>query len=130
MSSEVIQTVRIDAGRDRTYQAIADPAEHTAFTGAPATVSDAVGSAFTTHGGAIEGQTLEVVPNERIVQAWRPVDWPAGVYSVVRYEFADDGDGTQITLTHTGLPDEGAEHIAEGWQERYWGPLADYLTSA
>lgn len=127
MADPLIQTVGFDAGVDRVYRAIADSAEHTAFTGAPAELAAEAGGTFTTHGGAIEGRMLELVPNERLVQAWRPADWPAGAYSVVRYDFAGDDDHAEITLTHTGLPDEALEPVAEGWNHRYWGPLAEYL---
>jgi activator of HSP90 ATPase len=128
MTTAITQTVRFDAPVDRAYRAIADSTEHASFTGAPAVLPDEPGGAFTTHGGAIEGRMLELVPDQRLVQAWRPADWPAGVYSVVRYEFSATADGSQITLTHTGLPDEGADHLAQGWQERYWEPLAAYLS--
>jgi len=93
-------------------------------------VPSSVGGAFTTHGGAIEGWMLEVVPNERIVQAWRPADWPAGVYSIVRYDFTGADDRSEITLTHSGLPEEGSEHLADGWEQRYWAPLAKYFGTA
>lgn len=127
MPEAISQTVEFDASVERVYRAIADSGEHTAFTGAPAQLSSEACGAFTTHGGAIEGWTLDVVPNERIVQAWRPADWPAGVFSLVRYDFKRADDRAEITLTHSGLPEEGSEHLAEGWEQRYWGPLADYL---
>ena len=125
--ADVVQTVALEAPVERTYNAIIDSAEHSTFTGARAQLSDRPGTPFTTHGGAIEGWVLDVVPNERIVQAWRPADWPAGVYSVVRYDFEENRNGTKLTLTHTGLPADGADHIAEGWEQRYWGPLAAHL---
>lgn len=126
-TTTVEQTVNFPAGLERTFRAIADATEHAAFTGAPASFPSEVGGAFTTHGGNIEGRLLEVVPNERLVQAWRPSGWPPGVYSVVRYEFSGDDHRCEIALTHTGLPDGEAEHIAEGWQKMYWGPLTTYL---
>jgi activator of HSP90 ATPase len=127
MTTTVEQTASFAAPVGTVFAAIADAATHSAFTGAPATVSREVGAAFTTHGGGIEGRLIELVPNERIVQAWRPAGWPAGVYSLVRYEFSGDSANTIITLTHTGLPDGAAEHIAEGWNNMYWTPLAEYL---
>ena len=116
MSTVVNQTVKFDAGVERVYQAIADSTEHSAFTGVPALLSTEPGGPFTTHGGAIEGRVLELIPNERIVQAWRVADWPKGVYSIVQYEFTGDSNSSVITLTHSGLPEDAAEHIAQGWQ--------------
>ncbi len=110
------------------YTAIADADTHAAFTGAPVTMGTEVGMAFTTHGGAIQGRILELVAGERIVHAWRPADWPAGVYSIVRYEFAADGEATVLTLTHDAIPEGSAEQLAGGWNQMYWTPLASYLT--
>ena len=128
-TTNVEQTVHFSASLGRTYRAIADSAEHSAFTGAPAAIPVEQGAAFTTHGGEIEGRILEVVANERIVQAWRPRGWPEGTYSIVRYDFSGNDEGTEIHLSHTGLPDGAADHIADGWQKMYWTPLAEYLKS-
>ncbi|MEO5973616.1 MAG: SRPBCC domain-containing protein [Ilumatobacteraceae bacterium] len=128
MSTVVTQTVKFDAGVERVYQALADSTEHSAFTGAPALLSNDPGGSFTTHGGAIEGRVLELNPGERIVHAWRVADWPKGVYSVVRYEFTGDKNHAEISLTHSGLPEDAAEHIADGWHKMYWTPLMDYLS--
>jgi activator of HSP90 ATPase len=67
------------------------------------------------------------VPNERIVQAWRPQSWKPGVYSIVKFELADEGAGTKLVLDHTGFPDGTAEHLAGGWKVNYWEPLEKYL---
>jgi hypothetical protein len=38
-------------------------------------------------GGMIIGRNVELVPNQRIVQAWRPTaDFPKGPYSLVKIE--------------------------------------------
>src|SRR5688572_27480501 len=128
-TTTVEQTVTFAASLERTYRAIADSAEHSAFTGAPATLPPEEGAAFSTHAGEIEGRLLELVPNQRIVQAWRARGWPDGTYSVVRYEFFGNETETEIHLSHTGLPTEAVDHIADGWQKMYWTPLTDYLKS-
>ena len=64
-----------------------------------------------------------------LVQAWRPADWPEGVYSIVRYDFAETDGGTTLSVTHSAIPDGAAEHLAEGWRTMYWGPLATYLAN-
>jgi activator of HSP90 ATPase len=45
----------------------------------PAEISRDVGGAFSLFGGFITGRHVELVPNVRVVQAWRPGDWPPGV---------------------------------------------------
>jgi uncharacterized protein YndB with AHSA1/START domain len=127
MSQPIHQEVTFETTPARLYEALMDSAQHAAFTGGPAQISPEVGGTFTCHGGHIEGRHIELVPNERIVQAWRPANWPQGVYSVVRFELKAEGKKTRVTLTHTGLPAEGSAHISEGWKTHYWEPLAKYL---
>lgn len=127
MSDVLVQTNAFAAPIERVFSAIADADQHGEFTGAPATGSNEPGGAFTTHGGAIEGWTLDSEANSYVVQAWRPADWPAGVYSLVRYDFIADGSSTTITLTHSSMPDGAAEQLKQGWNDRYWAPLAAYL---
>ena len=41
--------------------------------------------------------------------------------------FSGDDKRSEIKLTHTGLPEDAAEHIAMGWKNMYWTPLTEYL---
>jgi activator of HSP90 ATPase len=123
----ITQTNTFNAPVSTVFKVIASSSEHSAMTGAPAELSDEPGGSFTTHGGAIEGRLIESLADERIVQVWRPADWPAGVYSLVRYDFAANGESTDITLTHSAIPEGAAPHLAEGWNTMYWGPLAAHL---
>ena len=52
----------------------------------PTKISSEVGGEFFLFGGHIVGRHLELVPNERIVQAWRVVDWEQGLYSIARFQ--------------------------------------------
>ena len=99
-----------------------------AFSGAPARIDPTAGGAFSLFGGLINGRNIELVPNERIVQAWRPGDWTAGVYSLVRMELVARGEQTQIVLDHSGFPEGSYEHLNSGWKSHYWDPLAKYLS--
>lgn len=92
-----------------------------------AEISGSVGGPFTIFGGHIVGRQLELVPGERIVQAWRVVDWRAGVYSIVRFELTSSGQDTKLIFDHTGFPRGAAAHLASGWEEHYWTPLRKYL---
>ena len=127
MTDIIVQTNTFAAPVEEVYAAIATSEEHAKMIGAPVEISSVPGSAFTTHGGAIEGWILDSAENERIVQAWRPADWPAGVFSLVRYDFAAEGDETKLTLTHSSIPEGAADHLADGWNGMYWGPLSEYL---
>ena len=111
------------------FNALMQSAEHSAFTGAPAVIDAQAGGAWTAFGGAISGRTIELVPNQRIVQAWRPGNWPEGKYSMVHFELHAHPEGTRIVLEHTGYPDGQGEHLDAGWHDRYWTPLAAWLAS-
>jgi len=93
----------------------------------PAEINPEVGGAFTLFGGIILGRNVELVPNKRIVQAWREFNWDPGVYSLVRFELVEQGAGTRIVFDHTGFPKGNAEHLATGWKSHYWEPLAKFL---
>jgi activator of HSP90 ATPase len=93
----------------------------------PTKLSSHVGGAFSLFDGYIVGRQLELMPDELIVQAWRVLSWPRGVYSVVRFELSEQAGVTTLVFDHTGFPKGDAEHLASGWQEHYWDPLTKLL---
>jgi len=112
----------------RIYEALLDSKQFTAFSGGRvAEIQREVGGAFSVFDGHIVGRNLELVPSRRIVQAWRVVPWPEGIYSIARFEFVVQGAGTRLIFDHTGFPSELAEHLESGWRENYWTALRKYL---
>lgn len=110
------------------YEALLDSRQFTTFSGGrTATIDPAVGGTFSLFAGHIIGRNLELVPNHRIVQAWRVVPWPDGIYSIARFELTEHGTGSRIIFDHTGFPPELAEHLASGWKENYWTALRKYF---
>jgi activator of HSP90 ATPase len=97
------------------------------FTASSAIIDPSIGGAFSLFDGHIIGRILELVPNQRIVEAWRVVDWPAGVYSVAKFEISVRESGTQLIFDHTGFPEGLKSHLATGWQQHYWDALSSYL---
>ena len=126
--STIHQEVDFDASPTRIYEILLDAKQFAAFTKDTADIQPAAGAAFRLFGGRIEGRNVELVPNQRIVQAWRPAAWPAGVYSIVRFELTVHGSGTRIVFDHTGFPEPNWEHLNEGWPRNYWEPLRSYLS--
>ena len=90
-------------------------------------VSKEAGGAFSAFGGYVTGRQLELVPNERIVQAWRAGGWDAGEYSIAKFQLVEEGAGTKIVFDHGGFPKGTAEHLVEGWKMNYWEPLEKFL---
>jgi activator of HSP90 ATPase len=99
----------------------------------PTEISDGVGGAFSLFGGRIVGRHLELVPDERIVQAWRVAYWDSGAFSIVRFDFAEHGTEhgpeTKLLFAHTGFPQGDAENLLHGWKLHYWEPLGKFLAS-
>ena len=93
----------------------------------PTQISREVGGAFTLFGGYVTGRHVELVPGQRIVQAWRAGSWDSGVYSIAKFELVEQGSATKIVFDHAGFPKGAAEHLASGWKEHYWEPLAKLL---
>jgi activator of HSP90 ATPase len=122
------QELDFHASPQRIYEALLDSKEFTAFSGGRAAEIDReVGGSFSIFGGHIVGRNLELIPARRIVQAWRVVPWPEGVYSIARFELQNQRSGTRIVFDHTGFPTDLAEHLESGWQENYWSALRRYL---
>jgi activator of HSP90 ATPase len=129
------------ASRKRIYEALTDAKQFQkviqlseamrsmALGNKPTEISDRVGSPFALFGGRIVGRQIELVPNERIVQAWRVTDWDPGVYSIVKFELTEHDSGTKILFDHTGFPQGKAQRLAAGWTAQYWEPLRKVLAS-
>jgi activator of HSP90 ATPase len=130
----------INANRTRVYDALTNARQFNELTKivaakepaisvekSPTVISPDVGGAFSLFGGIILGRHLELVPNTRIVQAWRVAYWDPGAYSIVRFELVEHGTGTKIVFDHLGFPKGDAESLASGWKAHYWEPLATLL---
>ncbi len=103
-------------------------------TGQPAEVTDREGDSFSLFGGRVEGRQIELVPGQRVVQAWRfgvahPSSWEPGVYSIVRFTLEPAGEGTRLVIDHAGIPPEWIEHISMGYPEFYQGPIAKFFAN-
>src|SRR5215471_11999537 len=126
-SITIHQEIEFNASPQQLYEALLDSKQFTEFSGRPAEINREVGGAFSLFKGHIIGRILELVPNERIVQAWRVVTWPEGTYSIVRLELKPQGSGTRVIFDHIGFPEGLHDHLAEGWEENYWSLLKKYF---
>ncbi|MGO8815969.1 MAG: SRPBCC domain-containing protein [Terriglobia bacterium] len=128
------------ASRLRVYEALTDTQQFNKVTQiiaakepsiqlekSPTQISREAGGAFVLFGAIIVGRHIELVPNQRIVQAWRVAFWDPGIYSIAKFELVEQGDRTRIVFDHTGFPKGTGEHLAAGWKAHYWEPLAQFL---
>ena len=121
------QEIDLPASAQRIYAALLDSKQFAAFSGLAATIDPAPGGAFSMFGGQVTGRNVELVPDQRIVQAWRPGSWAPGVYSIAKFEFRPQGSGTEVILDHTGFPEGKFAGLDSGWHEHYWEPLKKFF---
>ncbi len=105
-----------------------------AATCQPAEITDREGDSFALFGGRVEGRQIELVPGQRVVQAWRfgaahPSPWEPGVYSTVRFALEPAGDGTRLVIDHAGIPAEWIEHISLGYPAFYRDPIVNFFAN-
>jgi len=122
-SIRIHQEVDFTANPQWLYEALLDSKKFIAFSGRAAEINRDPGGTFSLFGGHIVGRNVELVPNRRIVQAWRVVDWPEGVYSIARFELKARESGTRLVFDHIGFPEGLHDHLAEGWEANYWSLL-------
>ena len=139
-AESIHQETVFKASQKRVYEALTDAKQFNEVTKiiaarepaislekSPTVISPDVGGAFSLFGGIILGRHVELVPDTRIVQAWRDAYWAPGIYSIARFELVEQGAGTKIVFDHTGFPKGDAEHLSSGWKAHYWEPLAKFL---
>jgi activator of HSP90 ATPase len=137
-AESIHQETFFKASRRRVYEALTERkqfdkvillsgARNAMLGNRPTEISRDLGGAFVLFGGHIIGRQIELVPNERIVQAWRVIDWEPGTYSIAKFVLIEQGSGTRIVFDHTGFPKGLAEHLAAGWKAHYWEPLEKLL---
>jgi activator of HSP90 ATPase len=118
----------VKASPQRIYELLLDSKQFAALTGALAEINPTAGGPFSTFGKRIEGRNVELVPNQRIVQAWRPAAWEPGLYSIVRFELKPHDSETTIVLDHTGFPEGDFKHLEWGWNAYYWQPMKKHFS--
>jgi len=122
------QDISIKATPHRIYDILLDAKKFAALTGAPATIDDKAGASFSLFGGLIVGRNVELIPDQLIVQAWRPTHWAPGVYSMAKFAFNPQGAATLISFDHTGFPEGEFDNLEWGWNNHYWEPLKKFVS--
>jgi activator of HSP90 ATPase len=125
----VHQEVDFKATPARIYDALLDAKQFAAFTKGKAEIERRPGGTFKLFDGRILGRTVELVPNQIIVQAWRSPAWTPGVYTVIRFELFAQGSGTHLVFDQAGygIDQEEWKNLDKGWPLMYWEPLRKYL---
>ena len=131
MTKTIRQTVGFDASPHEVYAALMDSKKHAAFTGAKARIDPRVGGAFSVWDGYATGMNVRLEKDKVIVQTWRTTEFAADVRdSKVTFRLSRTEEGTRLRFVHSGVPDELAEDIAQGWNEFYWTPMKAFFDKA
>lgn len=125
-------TIRVSnvilATPEQIFDAWMSSGGHGAMTGSEAEVDPKVGGAFSAWDGYITGRTLELDRPRRIVQAWRTSEFPDGAPdSLLVVTLSPAGDGTNVEIHHSEIPDGQGERYRQGWDEFYFMPMKDYF---
>ena len=116
---------RLPATPEEVYTALTNPLTIELWTGETAEMSTEPGSEFSMWDGSIVGKNLEFEENKKIVQQWYFDGQPEE--SIVTIKLHPDKDGTSIELRHTNLPAADYSDFVEGWDNSYFGALADFF---
>ena len=115
----------IPATPEEVYTALTNPLTIELWTGDPAVMSTVPDSEFAMWDGSVEGKNLEFEEGKKIVQQWYFDGQPEA--SIVTIKLHPDKKGTSVELRHTNIPDKDYKDFAEGWDDSYFGPLADFF---
>ncbi|MGD0817529.1 MAG: SRPBCC domain-containing protein [Methanomassiliicoccales archaeon] len=127
----IVQKVVIPTSPDEVYEAFMDPAKHSNFTQTETAGSQEVGGKVSASDGYITARNVELKRGKKIVQEWTTSEWPEGYPpSILQLDLKKVDEGTELTMTHSRVPDEQADDYAEGWMEYYWKPLVEYFQKA
>ena len=115
---------QISADPEEVYMALTNPATLQLWTGERAEMSTIPGSEFSLWEDSIVGKNLEFVHGKKIVQQWYFGDQEKE--SIVTIILHPHKQGTSVELRHTNIPDEDYHDIRRGWDENYFGSLAEF----
>jgi activator of HSP90 ATPase len=128
MSEQIKISATFPVKSKKIYDAWLNGKEHTAMTGSSATASNKIGGKFTAWDKYICGKNLELVPNKRILQAWRSTEFSKDQldsYLLVKFEEAKNG--TKVSIIHSEIPDGTGSSFKKGWKDFYFAPMKKYF---
>jgi activator of HSP90 ATPase len=111
------------------YEALMDAKKFEAWSGKKATINRQVGGEFVAYEGFVQAVNVEIIPNKRIVQAWKGgiEEWPKGHYSIAAFALDSTSDGTRLSFTHIGVPESAYSIVEPGWVQAFWNRMKKAL---
>jgi len=128
MKNEFVISESFPAKVSDIYDAWLSSDGHSAITGSPAQVDGKIGGNFSAWDGYISGSTLDLTPDQRIVQTWRTAEFPdEAPDSHLEILLEEVEGGTKVTLIHTNLPENQSDSYRQGWEDFYFKPMREYF---
>ncbi|UBM61593.1 SRPBCC domain-containing protein [Candidatus Sulfidibacterium hydrothermale] len=119
------QYIKIDAEPEDVYACLTNPFTIELWSDMKAKMEAREGTEFELFDGDIAGKILELEPNKKVVQQWYFGDQETP--SIVTFKIHPDKGKVSLELTHTNIPDEVYEEMAEGWKKYYLGRIKEFL---
>ncbi len=116
----------LPAEPEDVYVALTNPATIQLWTGEKAIMSTEPETEFSLWEDSISGRNLEFEEGKKIVQQWYFGEQEKP--SIVTIKLHPHKQGTSVELRHTNIPDEEYDAITEGWDESYFGSLAEFYS--
>ena len=128
-TSTINQKIKFNCTPEQIYEAFMDSKKHSKFTDTKSVLDPKVGGKFVCGDGYMKGKTIELIPNQKIVQTWNAdqENWPKKHFSEIILFFKEKNEGTELQFTHDGVPEVCVKDIEKGWYKYYWDPLKEYF---
>jgi activator of HSP90 ATPase len=128
-TGEINASVFLKASPKEVYQLLMDEKLHSILTDGEVKMSDRPDGRFEIFGGYCHGYNIELVPGQRIVQAWHfdEDQWPRNHYSICTFEFEAQEGGCKMSFHQSDIPEATVEKLKKGWQSYYWEPMQSYF---
>ncbi|MDW5564177.1 MAG: SRPBCC domain-containing protein [Methanomassiliicoccus sp.] len=129
-TSKIYQKVMLPAPPEVIYDMLTDPVRLSEMTGLAVEGKAEAGGRMIVGDGRIIFRFLELERGRWISQEWTTSDWPGGVLpSKVEIGLRAIGQGTDLRLSHTGVPLALRDGINQLWYDAYWNPMFELLRS-
>lgn len=117
MCKTIHRKVRFKAAPKDIYSLLTESKKYGATTAHKAQIGRNVGDKFSTFDGQIQGINVDLVPGKRVVQAWRSVKFPKGIFSMATFLLSKTPrGGTELELIHRGVPKALIPEVEAGWR--------------
>jgi uncharacterized protein YndB with AHSA1/START domain len=130
------QQATIPATPAQVFAILADAEVLSALSGMSGQAGRSAGEEFSAFDGHVTGRQIDLVPDQRVVQAWRFPVWEPGQYSLVRFTLETEDGGTRLVIDQDGEPEEADtlgchqtwhDHLDANWPTFYLTPLTNHF---